>query len=1194
MAATPGPAPVAPYPGMRNALAPYVPRLLDEPWEGARVAAGSVVFCVLNRLTPIGESGDTAAINDVLGTLIGATEANDGDVLSFGAGSLCAVFTGEGRNGRAINAVHAMHEEMSDAPFTMSAGIASGLVHLVTAGENPRQLMAVGPPVSRAIELAGSAGPGATRTERVDHSNMETQGRPTEWPPSDFVAASVAPAIGRTDPELLPAAVGIAVYSGVDQALRRNPGRAIQQLQAVVDTVQRAAGEFGITVLSNDVGPGGGFFLLTAGIPAETNDGEERMIQAAKAALEGEPPLALRFGIATGPVLAGSLGGQSRRTYTAAGLTVDLAIRLAASATPGEVLTTHRTIDRAYTRYAVREWEPVVFAGIDGTVVPVAVGAELATGGAASEGGFVGRSEEQSLLVQQLQGLENGRGGVVEIAGGAGIGKSRLVNEALRHADMTVVVVRGEERGHAQPYGAASRLLRAAMGIDEHEDPKRVGILLKATVRDLTPYLDPWLPLLAEVIGAEVPSTPTVEELAPAYRRHRTHWAVSQLAGWLTREPVIVVIEDAHWLDAASAELLDYVAREEADLPWLIISTRRGNGIAAPDVFRIDLQPLAPGASRALMTELSREDPIDPDLLPELVERSGGIPMLVEYLATNGHGKRLPGNVEAAARAKIDRLDEPDREASSVAAIFGGRIDPAVAEQITGPVDWARLDTVLERADDGGYRFRHGSVRDAAYEATPAKTRRRLHDAVAAALTDPSGAPEVLAAHFHRAGNHKKTWGVATVAGKRAVALDAPVEASILLDWALVAGRKLDAIKSKQIAEIAELLGDASGRAGRYREADKAYVVAAESVATKVDQARLARKRAMLRHSQGQDPAALRMLTSALRALPKQSGPGEKGKLELAYATVRFEQGRFVEAIERSDRAIELAEHGDDRATLAEALLLRGRARSYLEPASGEEDLTRALKTAEEISDHLLQAGALHHLGLEAYRHGRWDDAREYQRRSSDERDLAGDVIGAAFAGHGTALVLLDQGRLVEAEAEFERVGNIFRTTGDPAGLASTSAGLATLAARRGETSSALAALEKAIAEFEELGHDASVATARLAEAEAHLLGGDVEAALASADKAIEAFDSPGSASPMVGLQRVRGVALVWMGRSQEGHVQLMDALNAAQTMEIPYEEALVSDALATLYGETDVAERRDAIIEQLGIVKLPPFLTVS
>ncbi len=104
-----------------------------------------------------------------------------------------------------------------------------------------------------------------------------------------------------------------------------------------------------------------------------------------------------------------------------------------------------------------------------------------------------------------------------------------------------------------------------------------------------------------------------------------------------------------------------------------------------------------------------------------------------------------------------------------------------------------------------------------------------------------------------------------------------------------------------------------------------------------------------------------------------------------------------------------------------------------------------------------------------------------------------------------------------------------------------------------------------------------------------------MDAALAGAEEALEtATATTGVEVPVVGLERVRGIALVWRGNTREGHVQLMDALERARRVDAVFEEVLILDTLATLYGDDDAADKRDSIIQRLGIVKLPPFLTVS
>jgi len=1182
----------------------YLPRLLEQPWDGARIVAGSVAFCEITSLTAHVEPGVSPVIDGMLDDLAGAAQDNGGDVLSLAADAVSILFIGEGRHGRALNAVHAMHDVLSErGDASMSAGIATGLVHLVIAGDEPRQLITLGPTVTRAIELAGLAGFGDTRIETIDRGAIETLGRAAALPRSAFLDPAVREPIesGRTDPAIQQATIGFATFSGVDRALQRNPARAAVQIADVVGSVQRAAIDYGITLLHTDLSRGGGRLALATGVPGEVDDGEERMIRAAKAALATAPPFALRFGIATGRVRAGDLGGSTRRTYTAIGTTVDLAARLAASASPGEVLTTHRTIDRTGTRYAVSEWDPVTFVGMDGQVVPVVVGAELGPGTGEDEGGLVGRSEEQAIIRRLLEQLDRGRGGVVDIVGDAGIGKTRLVAQTLRDSDVVTVIVRGEEYRQDIPYGAASRLLRAAMGIDEREDPKRAGALLETQVRDLAPYLEPLLPLIAEVAEAEVATTRAVEELSPSFHRERTQWAVSQLSVWLTRRPIVVCIEDAHWIDAASADLLSYVLARGSDLPWLVISTRRrGKSGWIPDddldPSRIDLQPLAPGALRALLTELRRDEPLDSDIAADLIERSGGNPFVLERLATAaGEADSLPGNVEAAAETQLARLAPADRMVLSDLSVLGRRFDPDLAEDVVGVEDWAVFEDILESEWDGYLRFRQPIVHDAAYGSLSAQRRRDLHLRTGAALAERAAGPELLTVHFDRAGAHQKTWEAGRLAGKRAMERNAPMEAATMLDRALASARRLGSTPIAPRAEASELLGDALCQAGQTKDGDKAYVAAEDLAKTKRDRARLLRKRAQLRQRDGQYPAALRMLTKALKSLPSASGPGERAELELAYAGVRLRQGRYREAIERCDLAIPLAEKADDVAAVGRAHYVRARASSHLEAGSGVEDAKRALAIFESTGDHLMQAKVLDLLGSGAYDRGQWDEVLAFEERSAEQRELAGDAVGSAVAGYRRALVLVNQGKFDEAEPALEEIRTASRAANYPLGVAMSTMHLANGVARSGDSESALGILKETLVAFEDLGAERCIVYNQLAQAEAHLLSGAVDAALAGAEEALEtAMATAGVEVPVVGLQRVRGIALVWRGNTQDGHVQLMNALERARRVDAAFEEMLILDTLATLYGDDDAANQRDSIIQRLGIVKLPPFLTVS
>jgi tetratricopeptide (TPR) repeat protein len=603
---------------------------------------------------------------------------------------------------------------------------------------------------------------------------------------------------------------------------------------------------------------------------------------------------------------------------------------------------------------------------------------------------------------------------------------------------------------------------------------------------------------------------------------------------------------------------------------------------------------LAPGASRALLTELRRDDPLPPDLTSDLIERSGGNPYLLERLAAAaGWEDHLPGNVEAAAATQLDHLDPAEREVLLDLAVLGRRFDPDLAEEVVGVGDWSVFADFLQAEWDGRLRFRQPILHDAAYASLPAGRRRDLHRRTGIALAGRSTSTEVLSEHFSRAGADKETWETGRLAGKRALERNAPLEAATLLARALASAHRMASLPIAPRAEAAELLGDAWCQAGHLEEGEKAYLAAEELAKTRGDRARLLHKRALLRKREGRYPAALRMITTALKSLPKAAGPGERAELELGYAGVRLHQGRYREAIERCDRAILLAEKAGDLATLGGAYVVKGRAAS--QAGSGVEDAERALGIFESTGDHLMQARVLDLLGGDAYDRGDWNEALTLEGRSAEQRELAGDAVGSAVAGYHRARVLLDQGRLDRAESALEEIRTASRAANHPLGVAKSTMHLASAVARGGDSAAALGMLKETRDLFEELDAGRCVIANRLAQAEAHLLGGGVEAAIADAEEALrDASGIVGADVTVIGLQRVRGVALVWLGRSRDGHVQLLEAAELARRADAAFEQALILDALATLYGDDGASEERNAIVERLGIVRLPPFLTVS
>ena len=210
------------------------------------------------------------------------------------------------------------------------------------------------------------------------------------------------------------------------------------------------------------------------------------------------------------------------------------------------------------------------------------------------------------------------------------------------------------------PYFPFRALLRQMLGLPDSATPAETGGRLLAVVDERAPDLLPWAPLLAIPLAAEVPSTPEVDALDERFVRGRLHDVVTAFLGVLLDGPTIVAVDDVHWSDEASAELLQRICRDVQHGPWLICLTRRdlGTGFAAteaPHVITLRPTPLPGEAARELADELADADPLAHHLSPHdlatLATQSGGNPLFLAELVASAAAARgveeLPDSVEA-------------------------------------------------------------------------------------------------------------------------------------------------------------------------------------------------------------------------------------------------------------------------------------------------------------------------------------------------------------------------------------------------------------------------------------------------------------------------------------------------------------------------------------------------------------------
>ena len=500
--------------------------------------------------------------------------------------------------------------------------------------------------------------------------------------------------------------------------------------------------------------------------------------------------LQVRVGLNSGQVIAGEIGSGSLG-YGAIGEQVGMAQRMESVAPPGGVMLSESTARLVEHTVMLAEPEWVRIKGADEPVRArrlVAISPRDGLVGRA-EASLVGRRWEVAALDAMTDQALAGRGGVVNVVGPPGIGKSRMAREAAATAagrGVEVVWTFCESHARDIPFGVVTRLLRSSMGVSDLD-----GETARMQVRAQVPDADPQdLLLLDDLLGIADPDTALPQIDSDARRRRLT--ALINAASLARSAPAVYIIEDAHWIDAVSESMLADFLSVIPRTPSMVLITSRPEYEAAltqvPGAQTIALAPLGDSDTTALLGELLGSDPSVGELAAIIAERAAGNPFfaeeMVRELAQRGvlQGERggylcradvaevsVPATVQAAIEARIDRLSAPAKRTLTAASVIGVRfgaellaalgIDPVVDELLGAElIDQVRFTPSAE------YAFRHPLIRAVAYESQLKSDRAQWHRRLAAAIqeSEPGSVEEnaaLIAEHLEAAGELHAAYG---------------------------------------------------------------------------------------------------------------------------------------------------------------------------------------------------------------------------------------------------------------------------------------------------------------------------------------------------------------------------------------------------------------------------------------------------
>lgn len=1074
----------------------------------------------------------TKQINAIYAALIAAVEQYGGSVIGFAGDAITCWFDdaaffveethpGAGAAAPAVTTALALQAAMHNFPnLGLKVAIATGPARRFVVGDPTLQLVdtLAGATVARvangehlaqrgellvdeataqalgaALNIAEWRLAAATAERFAVVAQLAQPVVPSAWPPLPTLSATqltnwVPQAVwdrAQTEPaalfsEFRPCVALFVRFSGIDY----DAPRAGAQLDHIVRELQTSAARHEGVVLQLTIGDKGSYaYLVFGALRAHENDALRAVKTAC--AIRAASSVPVQIGITQGIMLVGAYGGPTRRTYGALGDEVNLAARLMQAATTGEIVVSSLVHKAIAPHYAC---EPRARLTLKGKAEPLS----LFTVTSERQGQafrlqeptyalpMVGRQRELQIINTQLHLAAQGQGQVISLVAEAGMGKSRLVAEVLRAAreqGFELYGGAGQSFGTHTAYLAWRDIWYGILRLDPNAPLASQIRTLTDTLAAIDPLCVQRAPLLGLVLDLPMPDNDLTRSFDTKLRKESLEaLLVNCLKAQAQRAPTCLVLEDLHWLDALSHDLLEAVGRVSVNLPVLLVLAYRPPLLARvlelPHAIEIHLPDLTPPeAEQWIALKLGQlgmpgEAALLQSLKHKIIERAQGNPFFIEetlnYLCDQAPDwanpqaiaqLEWPTSLHTLILSRIDTLTAREKLTLKVASIIGRVFSVAWLQgyyPALGAIAGIKADLEqLRRLDitpldtpepELAYLFKHIVTQEVTYQSLPYATRAQLHEALAQYLetlnpdAEPSArALNLLAFHYSRSENAVKQREYFRKAGEAA-------QKSFANATALGYYNQLLPLLPAASAQSAILLrrGAVLELIGQWAEAESDY-------------------RAVLALA-GDNPAAQAEAQLALGKLYRQRGEHAVALSWLAQA-----------------RANHTARH--DPTGLTQVSLMLGHVLCRLgNYASARAQLNAGLALAQTAGDKVSVALALNTLGSVAYREGDYATARALYTESLSLRREVHDTLGVSAALNNLGQVARDQGDLPAALAFHEESLALKRAMGDKLGIAVSLTNLGNVAYSQHDWATARALFTEGLALQREMGAKRSIA----------------------------------------------------------------------------------------------------------------------